>query len=112
MSDREKKDTSPFVRSQRIERMIIIKEENNPPSDTFDVTVTYPSTDLPEWFAPLQPIVEDETFTSMTIDLGGRTCYKISVEGPVQKYNREMDERNRDLKKYIDKPWLPIYDGE
>src|SRR5438105_3662851 len=27
-------------------------------------------------------------------------------------YNREMDERNRISAENIDKPWLPIHDGE
>ena len=28
------------------------------------------------------------------------------------KYNTEMDKRNRIVKKNIDKPWLPLVDGE
>src|SRR5882672_1273272 len=78
------KDTSPFIRSARIKRQIRIQEVNNPPSTLFDATVEYPSDELPEWFAPLQAIVEDETFTSMVIFLGakttpGKVSYRISV---------------------------------
>lgn len=74
-----KKDTSPFVRSRRIKRNIHIQEINTPPSSVFDIGVNYPSDELPEWFAPLQPIVEDETFTNMEINLGDRVKYLISI---------------------------------
>lgn len=72
-------DTAPFIRSRRIKRQIRIEERNIPPSSVFDTTVEYASDQLPEWFAPLQPIVEDETFTSMTINLGGKVQYYISI---------------------------------
>jgi hypothetical protein len=73
------KDTSPLVKSRRITRHIRIEERNDPPSSLFDITVVYPSDALPEWFAPLQPIVEDETFTKMLINLGNKTYYRISI---------------------------------
>lgn len=75
-----KKDTSPMVRSRRIKRFIRIQEENVPPSSLFDTTVEYPSDALPEWFAGLQSIVEDETFTSLDISIGeGRVLYHITI---------------------------------
>jgi hypothetical protein len=75
------KDTSPMIRSWRIERSISIEERNDPPMpNSFDVKVVYASTALPEWFQGLQSIVEDETFTSMIITLGnGRVRYHISI---------------------------------
>jgi hypothetical protein len=30
----------------------------------------------------------------------------------IEQYNREMDERNRSSRRHIDKPWLPLHDGE
>jgi hypothetical protein len=77
----EKKDTSPMIRSRRIERSICIEERNEPPMpNTFDVKVTYKSTMLPEWFQGLQAIVEDETFTSLMISLGnGRVRYHVTI---------------------------------
>ena len=69
----EKKDTSPFIKSERIKRLVRIQEVNTPPSPSFDITVEYPSDELPEWFAPLQPVIEDATFTSMDIHLGAKT---------------------------------------
>lgn len=75
----EKKDTSPLVKSRRIKRQIRIQEVNNPPSSLFDITVEYPSDQLPEWFAGLQSIVEDETFTSLEINLGERVRYRIAI---------------------------------
>jgi hypothetical protein len=64
------KDTAPFVISPRFKRVVCIQEVNTPPSSLFDTTVQYESSELPEWFAGLQSIVEDETFTSMIIYLG------------------------------------------
>jgi hypothetical protein len=77
----EKRDTSPLVPSRRIKRHICIEERNDPPISLFDTTVVYASDHLPEWFAPLQPIVEDETFTKMLINLGGKTFYHLSIAG-------------------------------
>jgi hypothetical protein len=75
------KDTSPLIRSRRIKRQVSIREENTPPIAMFDTTVEYPSDQLPEWFAPLQSIVEDEAFTSMVIYLGnGLTRYHITLK--------------------------------
>ncbi|HVB20662.1 MAG TPA: hypothetical protein VNG51_01775 [Ktedonobacteraceae bacterium] len=75
----ETKDTSPLVTSRRIKRLVRIQEENTPPVGLFDTTVEYASDSLPEWFAPLQPIIEDETFTSMEINLGGKVYYHITI---------------------------------
>jgi hypothetical protein len=75
----EKKDTSPMVQSRRIKRQIRIQETNHSSSSLFDTTVEYPSNDLPEWFAPLQAIVEDETFTDLRINLGGRVQYHVTL---------------------------------
>jgi hypothetical protein len=75
----QKKDTSPLVKPTRHKQTVRIQEVNTPPSTLFDVTVEYPSDDLPEWFKPLQSIVEDDTFTSMDINLGERVRYHISI---------------------------------
>lgn len=74
-------DTSPMIRSRRIKRRVCIQEVNNPPSRLFDITAEYPSDDLPEWFAGLQSIVEDETFTRLIIFLGnGKVRYHITIK--------------------------------
>lgn len=75
------KDTSPFVPPTRIKRKVTIQEINDPPMpNTFDVTVEYPSDGLPEWFAPLQPVLEDRTVDSLDITIGGgRVRYHISM---------------------------------
>ena len=73
------KDTSPLVKSRRTKRQIQIEERNDPPTALFDITVVYPSDDLPEWFRGLQSIVEDETFTKMLINLGNKTYYHITI---------------------------------
>jgi hypothetical protein len=117
----EKKDTSPiFGQSQRHKRKILIEERNEPPMpNTFDTMARYPSDELPEWFAPLQPIVEDASFTSMVILFENRqtksiTRYYLSIAeySEVERYNQEREERNRIAREGIDKPWLPVYDGE
>jgi hypothetical protein len=77
------KDTAPFVISPRFKRVVCIQEVNTPPSSLFDTTVQYESSELPEWFAGLQSIVEDETFTSMIIYLGKKVQYRISVKAPL-----------------------------
>lgn len=78
---RLKKDTSPFVKPTLVKKMVRIQEVNTPPApNTFDITVEYSSDELPEWFAPLQPVLEDETVNSMTITIGGgRVVYKIET---------------------------------
>lgn len=101
----EKKDTSPiFGRARRIKRRIRIEERNDPPMpNTFDVTVEYASDELPEWFAPLQAIVEDETFTSMVITLGphrlggGKTEYYISLAEQSDKPEQSKAPHNREI---------------
>jgi hypothetical protein len=77
----EKSDTSPMVKARRINRHIRIEERNDPPSALFDVSTVYPSDALPEWFAGLQAIVEDETFTNLEIHLGKSVSYHISLAG-------------------------------
>jgi hypothetical protein len=97
----EKKDTSPMISSRRIGRSIQIEERNDPPMpNTFDVKVVYPSTALPEWFAGLQSIVEDETFTSMTITLGnGRVRYHVTIaDSKVSEQDEARDELARQLR--------------
>lgn len=77
----DKKDTSPiFGPSRRIKRYVEIEEQNDTPMpNTFDTRVSYYSDNLPEWFAPLQPIIEDTSFTRMEITLGdGLVTYQIS----------------------------------
>jgi hypothetical protein len=108
------KDTSPMIRSRRIKRPIRIEERNDPPMpNTFDTTVEYSSDALPEWFKGLQSVVEDETFTGMVITLGGgRVRYHISLANEVELYNQEVDKRNRKARENVEKPWLPVYDGE
>mgnify|MGYP001609196335 CR=1 FL=1 len=77
----EEANTAPMVKSARIKRNISIQEINEPPAPTtFDTTAVYPSDALPEWFAGLQSIVEDETFTSMAINIGrGKVYYRITI---------------------------------
>lgn len=87
----EKKDTSPMIKSMRIKRMIRIEEANTPPSPVFDTCVEYPSYELPEWFSGLQSIVEDETFTSMEINLGDRVKYLISLVVADEEYDVPVD---------------------
>lgn len=73
-------DTAPIVPSRRKRKLVRIEEVNTPPSpNVFDVKTQYHSDELPLWFRPLQPVIEDETFTSMTINLGDRVEYRISV---------------------------------
>jgi hypothetical protein len=76
------KDTSPFIKPTRIKKQVTIQEINNPPAPlTFDTTVEYPSDGLPEWFAPLQPVLEDQTVDSMDIVIGkGKVRYHITVK--------------------------------
>lgn len=75
-------DTSPFIKPVRIKRRVVIQEINDPPMpNTFDVTVEYPSDGLPEWFAPLRPILEDRTVDSLDIVIGkGRVRYHVTLE--------------------------------
>lgn len=79
------KDTSPMIKARRIPRQIRIQEINDPPTVLFDRTVEYPTTDLPEWFVGLQSIIEDETFTSLEINLGDKVRYQITVVGPLKE---------------------------
>ena len=116
---RENGDTSPMIRSRRIERPIQIEERNDPPMpNSFDTTVVYPSTALPEWFKGLQSIVEDETFTQLVIILGeGRVRYFITVADPKQeerkRANQQMKESYRAVSNDREKPWLSFdEDGE
>lgn len=88
----EKKDTSPMIRSKRIIRDIRIEEINNPPApNTFDTVVVYRSDDLPEWFEGLRAIVEDDTFSSMMINLGDRVRYEISIAANEDQIKQAME---------------------
>ena len=80
-------DTSPLVPPVRRKRIVTIQEINDPPSPTiFDTTVTYPSDALPEWFRPLQPVLEDLTVDCMTFVLGGgRVRYHLTVRSDEQR---------------------------
>lgn len=89
----EKRDTSPMVKTRRIQRQVRIQETNNPPCSLFDTTVEYSSDDLPEWFAPLQAIVEDETFTDMRINLGGRVVYHITLVDEAERIHPVLREK-------------------
>ena len=75
-------DTSPFVQPTRVKKLVRIQEINDPPMpNTFDVTVAYLSDELPEWFAPLQPVLEDQTVDSMDITIGGGSVrYHITAD--------------------------------
>lgn len=74
-------DTSPLVPPVRIRRTVTIQEINDPPSPhLFDTVVEYPSDALPEWFRPLQPVLEDRTVSEMDIVIGGgRVRYHLTV---------------------------------
>jgi hypothetical protein len=74
-------DTSPMIQPTRRKRLVTIQEINDPPMPaSFDVTVSYPSDALPEWFAPLQAILEDQTVDGLDIHIGkGRVRYHITV---------------------------------
>jgi len=59
-----KKDTSPvFGNAPRHKKLVTIKQVNEF-APSLDVTAHYPSDELPEWFATLQSIVEDEGFSN------------------------------------------------
>ncbi|MGH2478115.1 MAG: hypothetical protein ACRDHW_00450 [Ktedonobacteraceae bacterium] len=75
------KDTSPMIPPTRVKRQVTIQEINDPPMpNTFDTTVEYPSDGLPEWFAPLQSILEDQTVDGLDIVIGGgRVRYHITL---------------------------------
>ena len=60
-------------------RMIRITETNEIAS-IFNTSEVRPSDDLPEWFAPLRYVVEDDGFVNLTITLGS-VHYLLSVEG-------------------------------
>ena len=79
-------DTAPFIRPTRVKREITIQEINDPPMpNSFDVTKVYPSDGLPEWFAPLKDVLEDQTVDSLEIVLGGgKVRYKITAS-PVER---------------------------
>lgn len=83
-----KKDTAPFIRSARVKRLIRIEEKNDGGSLLFDTIVEYPSNELPEWFQPLQPIVEDHAFTSMVIN-NNSVHYHITI---VKKEDLEHED--------------------
>lgn len=91
MSSNQQKDISPMVPYKRYKRRVHIEEKNDI-MKSFDTTVDYESDDLPEWFKPLQPIVEDSVFTSMVINLD-TTHYHITI---AKRYdNADIREANR-----------------
>jgi|GEM_PF-2633696 len=92
MKDETTRETAPFVNPRRVIRNIRIQERNNPPSLTFDVDVVYASDALPLWFAGLQSIVEDETFTDMTINLGDKVRYHLSIASATSNPNDDEYE--------------------
>lgn len=72
-------DTSPMVPSQRVKKLVQITEHNRI-TRSLNTNVEYESDNLPSWFAPLQAVVEDTTFTSMAIILGnGDVQYIITA---------------------------------
>lgn len=73
-----KKDTSPMVPSRCIKKYVQITEHNSV-MKSMNTQVEYESDNLPEWFKPLQPIIEDETFSSMHISLGKDVHYFITA---------------------------------
>ena len=100
-------DTSPMIPSKRHKKLVRIQEVNTPPSTLFDTTVEYLSDELPEWFAPLQPIVEDETFTKMIINLGEKVRYHITAIRADNKDEQDIEPDQAqpgDLIEYRDWP--------
>ena len=64
-------------------------QETNETASMFDTTVEYPSDTLPNWFKPLQSIVEDDGFTNMTIAIKD-VHYLISLaDGDADPYMPE-----------------------
>jgi hypothetical protein len=109
----EKKDTSPvFGRAPRHKKIVTIKQENEF-APSLDVTAVYPSDELPEWFAPLQSIVEDEGFSSggqIVITLGsddgtgGSVKYYITAVRVEEKTIEPEQARPGDIIEYRDWP--------
>ena len=85
-----------FVPSERVNRLVYLSEINTPPApNSFDVDLIYASYNLPDWFSCLQPIVEDKTFTSLTIRLGDKTRYEISIAPvPGKSYKKRSNLPN------------------
>lgn len=103
MTDQQKKkDTSPFIRSRRIQRNIRIEERNIPASPTFDITVEYPTNELPEWFQGLQSILEDETFKAMQINLNNRVFYNLNIARAGQTVN-DAEEIQETIEQTLDR---------
>lgn len=75
-------ETGPIVPPRRVRKLVRVEEVNNPLSTIFDAVKQYKSDELPLWFRPLQAVIEDEQFTSMTINLGDRVEYRISIIAP------------------------------
>ena len=82
IEEQEALDTSPMVQSMRSKKLVRIIEDNEV-MIYMNTSVLYSSDELPEWFKPLQPIIEDWTFSSMIINLED-VHYKISVEEDAQ----------------------------
>lgn len=70
------KDTSPIVAPKQVKKIVQITEHNTI-TRSLNTNVEYESGNLPEWFKPLQSIVEDTTFTSMIIVIGNGDVHYI-----------------------------------
>ncbi len=60
----------------------------------------------------LQALIERANAQGMYFDYDRESRAYVLVESQVVRYNREMDERNRIIRESVDKPWLPLHDGE
>src|SRR6266566_4347669 len=79
--------------------------------------------EMVQWGRDGRPVKREAWWTSFDID-GALIIEadKVEVvkildeitpfESEAERYNREIDERNRISAENIDKPWLPIHDGE
>lgn len=70
--------------------MVRIQEINNPASSLFDITVQYHTDALPEWFAGLQSILEEDTFTRMEDDR--RKPRPGMIQDAMRDFEAEIEE--------------------
>lgn len=59
---------------------------------------------------PVEMLRLDES--NFNIALNAIRLRRDGLDFQAERYNREMDERNRLAYESRDKPWLPLYDGE
>jgi hypothetical protein len=59
----------------------------------------------------LQALIELAYAQGMYFDYD-REKQSYILETKVEHYNRQMDERNRIIRESVEKPWLPLHDGE